>query len=254
MPGVLGGVGAWQRRACCSLKAVGRSSQRSNRWIGGMWLAAGLGSQFNASLPVRTRVNVVACPCAAEERRVAGLHTKFHASHPACCRGAARGHLRYGRRAGALARGWRQVRATGEMRLRAAVHWAVRCYFTALCASGSGWSTSVTGLGLQLGWVVLQRSARVNRGLAVSLSSLGPPLAAGRRCSCYRQQGSVVQNPFLTPSRPVPCLHRNAKTNSCLSPLHPLQVLPLLLQGCADRDVNVRQCSVYGLGCAAQHR
>ncbi|KAI7835878.1 hypothetical protein COHA_010225 [Chlorella ohadii] len=32
------------------------------------------------------------------------------------------------------------------------------------------------------------------------------------------------------------------------------QVLPLLLQGCADRDTNVRQCSVYGLGCAAQHR
>ncbi|PSC74524.1 ARM repeat-containing [Micractinium conductrix] len=31
-------------------------------------------------------------------------------------------------------------------------------------------------------------------------------------------------------------------------------VLPLLLSGCADRDVNVRQCSVYGLGCAAQHR
>ncbi|KAL4452685.1 hypothetical protein ABPG75_008347 [Micractinium tetrahymenae] len=32
------------------------------------------------------------------------------------------------------------------------------------------------------------------------------------------------------------------------------QVLPLLLSGCADRDANVRQCSVYGLGCAAQHR
>ena len=32
------------------------------------------------------------------------------------------------------------------------------------------------------------------------------------------------------------------------------QVLPLLLAGCADRDANVRQCSVYGLGCAAQHR
>ena len=31
-------------------------------------------------------------------------------------------------------------------------------------------------------------------------------------------------------------------------------MLPLLLAGCADRDVNVRQCSVYGLGCAAQHR
>ena len=31
-------------------------------------------------------------------------------------------------------------------------------------------------------------------------------------------------------------------------------VLPLLLTGCADRDSNVRQCSVYGLGCAAQHR
>ncbi|KAL4855412.1 Importin-5 [Chlorella vulgaris] len=32
------------------------------------------------------------------------------------------------------------------------------------------------------------------------------------------------------------------------------QVLPILLQGCGDRDANVRQCSVYGLGCAAQHR
>lgn len=32
------------------------------------------------------------------------------------------------------------------------------------------------------------------------------------------------------------------------------QVLPLLLAGCADRDANVRQCCVYGLGCAAQHR
>jgi hypothetical protein len=32
-----------------------------------------------------------------------------------------------------------------------------------------------------------------------------------------------------------------------------LQVLPVLLQGCADRDAAVRQCAVYGLGCAAQH-
>lgn len=32
------------------------------------------------------------------------------------------------------------------------------------------------------------------------------------------------------------------------------QVMPLLLQGCTDRDPTVRQCSVYGLGCAAQHR
>jgi hypothetical protein len=32
------------------------------------------------------------------------------------------------------------------------------------------------------------------------------------------------------------------------------QVLPVLMQGCADRDPAVRQCSVYGLGCAVQHQ
>ena len=37
-------------------------------------------------------------------------------------------------------------------------------------------------------------------------------------------------------------------------PARRAQVMPLLLQGCTDRDPTVRQCSVYGLGCAAQHR
>lgn len=32
------------------------------------------------------------------------------------------------------------------------------------------------------------------------------------------------------------------------------QVLPMLLEGAADRDPNIRQCCVYGLGQAAQHR
>lgn len=32
------------------------------------------------------------------------------------------------------------------------------------------------------------------------------------------------------------------------------QVMPVLLSGCADRDPAIRQCSVYGLGTAAQHR
>lgn len=39
-------------------------------------------------------------------------------------------------------------------------------------------------------------------------------------------------------------------------PLPPLfaQVMPLLLSGCGDRDSAIRQCCVYGLGTAAQHR
>jgi hypothetical protein len=32
------------------------------------------------------------------------------------------------------------------------------------------------------------------------------------------------------------------------------QVMPLLLAGCGDRDANIRQCCVYGLGQAAEHR
>ena len=32
------------------------------------------------------------------------------------------------------------------------------------------------------------------------------------------------------------------------------QAVPVLLDGCRDRNANVRQCSVYGLGVLAEHR
>lgn len=136
MPGVLGGVGGWQRPACCSLKAVGRSSQQSNRWIGGVWLAAGLGSQFNASLPVRARTPWHAWLLQRSGAWPSASWTMCWSTH-------------------------RQAAPSTRHRCDAAPRFlSLGCalLFTGLCASGSGLNTSATGLVLPLGWVVLQRS------------------------------------------------------------------------------------------------
>lgn len=98
----------------------------------------------------------------------------------------------------------------------------------------------------------------------------------GGRKTTVRQGGRPERCPalLLAPSRST--LHPHALPPSCTaaeerrvaicvmddvlehspagSAKYAPQVLPLLLSGCADRDTNVRQCCVYGLGCAAQHR
>lgn len=235
MPGVLGGVGAWQRPACCSLKAVGRSSQRSNRWIGGVWLAAGLGSQFHASLPVRARTPWHAWLLQRSGAWPSASWTMCWSTH-------------------------RQVAPSTRHRCDAAPRFLSlgrALLFTGLCASGSGLNTSATGLVLPLGWVVLQRSG-LGGTAAQRLGLLRP---SKPRPSFGSWPTLLMLQTVLCSTRPSPpAAHYPAstampqKTHVCLSPPPPLQVLPLLLQGCADRDVNVRQCSVYGLGCAAQHR